>query len=1028
MVQTIARSHEDIRYAVISKLRKSILYTINNIRSYNPQVYSNLKDQLDEYEKIIREEEDIPLIIKNEKIIEDVGRPDIEVFGGKLLIEVKVKPQEFQIAKNQLSSYIKSCPYTQYAIVTNDDLWAFYKIEKGELIPISQNIEKLNEIIQEILTEGIKIPLSTENVKNMFNPIISFVDELYEIFKNNKIKDTALFQAYKNIMNKLYEGASDKDIEILYIKHTLMQIIVSSCLTAALGKRTKPINACFGEEIEAEIILPYLNWLIPLIKTNSNEAKFINSILESTYSRSLLLDWKSENKEDAFRELYEILIDSETRRKLGEYYTPLWLVEYMINNVSQGLKDKIILDPFCGSGTFLISAFYKKIQEGEDPEKAIREIIGFDINPLAVSIARAELMIAYQKVSKGMITPLIFNTDSASILLRANEKLQPISFLEELKILEEEIAYIKYDFFIPTEVDFSEILMLETILREYFKDASKSEKIKEKLENNMLKLKNVKWGGTITSTIIEKLIRKESIDAISKLIEKYKNGVWAVSITSLFAPYIIQKTKVDIIITNPPWALLTTLKGDYGKLMREKAKGLLKGHEKIGQILISSDLSSVLLHGCLELSKGEVAFLMPKDAVYTFSSYHGVGKILTYNIIKNHNAKIIEFNFDAFEHGRIPSIVFLEKKKITKENIKIYFMDIKFKDKYSKALHLSDIEFNIKEREENYENYINKVIRYTKITPEILKKILGVEEIFPMGEYIRGLLGGEKKRGAKKYAGLIFEIKAYDNITRQYIIKLSSLDKEVKISKHFLDPYWKKLIYRGKVFPFYFDGTYNILLSSDGENDLKEFLRRYIAENLSGEERKKVEILIEELKQPNKPYFLKENTHYVIYRCSGTFSSFVLTPQDIQKISENGTFKILIESHCSFLSLTDKIKAYYYSAILNYLAYKVIEKGGTFERDQFLRPLISIYQVSLEWKNEEWQKEIAKLGEKLHQKTPTCFKNYVKKGMKVERIFHELDECKETKDLFKELRKKIDDIINERKLREALSYVCKFSE
>jgi hypothetical protein len=48
---------------------------------------------------------------------------------------------------------------------------------------------------------------------------------------------------------------------------------------------------------------------------------------------------KYSSKEDVFRELYEILIDAETRRKIGEYYTPLWLVEYMTKKCLKILED-----------------------------------------------------------------------------------------------------------------------------------------------------------------------------------------------------------------------------------------------------------------------------------------------------------------------------------------------------------------------------------------------------------------------------------------------------------------------------------------------------------------------------------------------------------------------------------------------------------------------------------------------------------------------------------------------------------------
>jgi type I restriction-modification system DNA methylase subunit len=105
-------------------------------------------------------------------------------------------------------------------------------------------------------------------------------------------------------------------------------------------------------------------------------------------------------------------VEPRVRRGLGEYYTPPWLVEMMLNEFD--VKDKIILDPFCGSGTFLVKAFYRKVSKGEDPDKALDEVVGFDINPLAVAVARAELIIAYLRV-KGRepeTPPHIYHVDT----------------------------------------------------------------------------------------------------------------------------------------------------------------------------------------------------------------------------------------------------------------------------------------------------------------------------------------------------------------------------------------------------------------------------------------------------------------------------------------------------------------------------------------------------------------------------------------------------------------------------------------
>ncbi|MDH5597465.1 MAG: N-6 DNA methylase, partial [Candidatus Peregrinibacteria bacterium] len=697
----------------------------------------------------IERKEDVPLIIKNEKIIKEVGIPDIEVFGGRILVEVKVKTSEFESGFEQLSKYVRVYPCAEYAVITNNSDWEFYRVERGKLVRADKI--GLDYIVEKVLIKGVQVPLSTENIRNMFNPIVLLEEELHLIFKTYGVKDGALFEAYRNIIKRLYEKALEEEVEKLFIKHTLIQMIVSSSLTVSSRKKTTARRACSGAEIEAEIVLPYLNWWesLDVSKMFQSEEDFLKSLVESIYSRAELLDWAGGGREDVFRELYEILIDAETRRKIGEYYTPLWLAEYITNKVSKdtgGLKGKIVLDPFCGSGTFLIVAFYEKIKEGEEPDDAIREVVGFDINPLAVSIARAELMIAYQSVKKGAVTPLIFNTDSASLLLRKPGKWEPASFLSELRELESGIKYVDYPVFasMPTKIDFSEILTIEMVLRGCFREAAQAEDVKHELKLRLDELKGQEWKGFLTGQIVATLAEEKSADAIAALIEKYGNGVWAVSITSLFAPHIIRKVKADIVITNPPWAQLTEPKGSYGKLLRGRAKELLEDYEKTGQILAGSDISSVLLHGCINIATREIAFLMPYEVVYASDSYYGLGKMLTYGVAKDYDGEIVQVEHDAFQHGRLPCIVLLRKED---GKISCYSMHVEWKGEYSKALHLDDVKCEVKGGED-YQEYIKKVATYTETSSEVIKERLGVEEVVPKGDYIMGLFGGVEKRGA----------------------------------------------------------------------------------------------------------------------------------------------------------------------------------------------------------------------------------------------------------------------------------------
>lgn len=73
---------------------------------------------------------------------------------------------------------------------------------------------------------------------------------------------------------------------------------------------------------------------------------------------------------DLLKKLYQYLVPKEVRHRLGEYYTPDWLAELLLNEVGyDGNTLKRFLDPACGSGTFLVLAIQRAIKHGREKEK-----------------------------------------------------------------------------------------------------------------------------------------------------------------------------------------------------------------------------------------------------------------------------------------------------------------------------------------------------------------------------------------------------------------------------------------------------------------------------------------------------------------------------------------------------------------------------------------------------------------------------------------------------------------------------------
>ncbi|MHA1982772.1 MAG: N-6 DNA methylase [Candidatus Hodarchaeales archaeon] len=101
---------------------------------------------------------------------------------------------------------------------------------------------------------------------------------------------------------------------------------------------------------------------------------------------------------DFFQVFYLDLFPRKLRKSLGEVYTPYWLAKRIVNKSSwlEQETDSNILDPSCGSGSFIMS-FITKVLNNQLIENKLEFIIknvsGFDINPLAVFTAKINFLI-----------------------------------------------------------------------------------------------------------------------------------------------------------------------------------------------------------------------------------------------------------------------------------------------------------------------------------------------------------------------------------------------------------------------------------------------------------------------------------------------------------------------------------------------------------------------------------------------------------------------------------------------------------
>jgi methylase of polypeptide subunit release factors len=269
---------------------------------------------------------------------------------------------------------------------------------------------------------------------------------------------------------------------------------------------------------------------------------------------------------DLLKKLYQYLVPKEVRHRLGEYYTPDWLAELLLNEVGyDGNTLKRFLDPACGSGTFLVLAIQRAIKHGREKEKMpdleiakriVANIWGFDLNPLAVIASRTNYLFALGD----LINEIINKGGNIEI---------PVYLADSVLWPEQVGGQGQFNFYGGDYVKVNTSIKEFHIPAVWLRDKGELMKIAAPLVEKFAKndfepeiaMEHFKNNGVLfppNEKVIENFYKE-----ILELEKQKKNGIWARFLKNAFAPMIAGK--FDFVVGNPPWIRWGYLSEDYRK-------------------------------------------------------------------------------------------------------------------------------------------------------------------------------------------------------------------------------------------------------------------------------------------------------------------------------------------------------------------------------------------------------------------------------------------------------------------------------
>ena len=377
----------------------------------------------------------------------------------------------------------------------------------------------------------------------------------------------------------------------------------------------------------------FFSWYLQAWSPEIEEALRLTLSRLSEYNPSTVKD-DPISVRDLLKKLYHYLLPRELRHDLGEYYTPDWLAERVLTQLNDPLyviprterqaaklfPARRLLDPACGSGTFLVLAIraikehavLQGVGEADTLEYVLNNVVGIDLNPLAVMAARVNYLLAIADLIPYRRRPVVLPVYLADSILAPTEGAN--LFEQGQRRLRTVVGALP----VPQSITNTDgISKLTDLLDEYIPSQFSTDAFVERACKEL----HIPRSGQ------DQAILEELYDKLLALERQGLDGVWARVLKNAFMPLFIGE--FEYVVGNPPWVNWESLPDGYRQqtapLWERYGLFVHSGMDTIlgkGKKDISTLMAYVVMDRHLK-SQGMLAFVITQSVFKTSGAAQG---------------------------------------------------------------------------------------------------------------------------------------------------------------------------------------------------------------------------------------------------------------------------------------------------------------------------------------------------------------------------------------------------------------------